>query len=462
MGTSNRTLDFPVPVDLHSVVDSHEQPFVVIDAAYRIVAVNRAYEQAFRVSAEQAIGQTCYHTSHHSAVPCHQNGEDCPYLQLFENGERYSCLHAHYGSDDRRCLVRVKAYPLRDLNGQLLMGELIQRLPGDGGQCANVIPMAGGSAPFLACLEQLQMVAELQAPVLLQGETGVGKELAAHYIHARSARKHNEFLTLDCTVVPESLFEAEVFGHAAGAFTGSVGERVGLLEQADGGTLFLDEMGEMPLSQQAKLLRVLESGQYRRVGGRRYRKADVRVICATNRNLSERVSAGGFREDLYYRVSCLTVRLPPLRERLDDLPVLAGTLLEPISRTLGRELSLTPEAVARLKTYPFPGNVRELRNLLFSAAARCTAGVLDVASIDRVLAERGSMRQGGDSVADAVGETAQTPAQHGDASGQSLDDAEARHIAELLRRHRSREAAAVALGISVRTLYRKIKRYRLN
>ena len=317
----------PTSIDLQSLVESHQQPFVVIDSDYRIMAINNAYESAFGVKREQAIGQPCYKVSHNNDAPCHESGEDCPHLNLFETGQRDSCVHLHYDVGHRMGQVRVTAYPLQGSNGELYMGELIQEMSTPNERRNNGQRMVGKAPEFMACMEQLKMVAAAQAPVLLQGETGTGKELAAHFIHHNSVRSDQPFLTVDCTVLTEPLFEAEVFGHARGAFTGSVGERIGLFEQANGGTLFLDEVGELPLSQQAKLLRVLENGQYRRVGGRGDRKADVRIICATNRHLWDHVKAGRFREDLYYRIACLAVRLPPLRERIDDIRLLAPSLL---------------------------------------------------------------------------------------------------------------------------------------
>ena len=247
--------------------------------------------------------------------------------------------------------------------------------------------MVGQARSFTACMEQLKLVAATAAPVLLQGETGTGKELAASFIHSHSPRRERPFLTVDCTSLTDSLFEAEVFGHVRGAFTGSVGEKVGLFEQADGGTLFLDEVGELPMNQQAKLLRVLETGQYRRVGGRGTRKVDVRVICATNRHLWEAVQATSFREDLYYRIACLTVRLPSLRERLEDIALLSNSLLEPVSLTMRRRFTLAPEALDRLKAYHYPGNVRELRNILYVAATHSPDGMIPATVIDQVIGQ---------------------------------------------------------------------------
>lgn len=452
-------------VDLQSLVESHEQPFVVIDNEYRIVAVNRAYERLFETSRDCAVGQTCYQISHNKCQPCHETGEDCPHLNLFETGKQDTCLHIHYDKNNRSFRVRVSAFPLRGVDGRLYMGEMIQELCSfDRLDCSK--RMVGATMPFLACLEQMKMTALVHAPVLLQGETGTGKELAANFIHMHSPRSEKPFLTVDCTVLTESLFEAEVFGYARGAFTGSVGEHSGLFAQADGGTLFLDEIGELPLSQQAKLLRALESGQYRRVGGRTYRKSDVRIVCATNRHLWESVTAGRFREDLYYRIACLAVRLPPLRERLDDIGLLAPHLLEPFSRTLGRRLTLTEAAITRLKQHDYPGNIRELRNILLIAATHSSTGEIDETRIAEALRQHTSKTGG------AHAATAEIPRQHAvpgetmhdsPLTAATLQDVEAQHIAELLSRHNhNRRNVADVLKISERTLYRKLKRYQLS
>jgi two-component system response regulator AtoC len=267
---------------------------------------------------------------------------------------------------------------------------------------------------------------------------------------------------VDCTVLTEALFEAEVFGHARGAFTGSVGERVGMYEQANGGTLFLDEVGELPLSQQAKLLRVLEFGQYRRVGGRRYRQADVRIICATNRHLWDHVKTGQFREDLYYRIACMAVRLPPLRERLDDIQVLAASLLEPIGDSMQQRFNLTPAAVRRLKLYDYPGNVRELRNILFIAATHSRQGKIDAATVDELLRQhKKSMVQHEGVVTEEKQQAIVNPPVKEDES--TLYDEERQYIIGLLSQHNNnRRQVAAALNVCERTLYRKLKKYHLN
>ena len=452
-----------VPVDLQSLVDTHERPFVVIDSNYRVMAINSAYERAFGVSREQAIGQPCYKVSHNNDAPCHESGEDCPHVNLFEIGKPESCLHIHYDANHRMCQVRVTAYPLYGSNGELYMGEMVQQISGPEDRRVNGRRMVGKTEPFMACVEQLKMMAAAEAPVLLQGESGTGKELAASFIHENSPRSEQPFLTVDCTVLTETLFESELFGHARGAFTGSVGERVGLFEQANGGTLLLDEVGELPLSQQAKLLRVLESGQYRRVGSRKgQRKADVRLVCATNRHLWDLVKVGRFREDLYYRIACLAVRLPPLRERLDDIPMLATSLLEPISESMQQGYNLTPEAIERLKLYDYPGNVRELRNILFIAATHCKRGEIDVATMDALLQQhQKSMERHGRAAQEEKQPEIENKASAKDES--SLHNAEAQYITGLLRQYgNNRRQVASAMNVSERTLYRKLKRYCLN
>jgi len=457
-----------LPIELQSLIDSHEQPFVVIDRDYRIMATNKAYQKAYCADGEPAIGNQCFKVSHHNNVPCCQLGEECPHTYLFENGEQKSCVHIHYDQNGQMHQVRVTAYPLRSTDGQLYLGEHIQEISAPEHINDASGRMVGKTAPFTACVEQLKLVAATHAPVLLQGETGTGKELAASFIHSHSPRHDKPFLTVDCTTLTDSLFEAEVFGHTKGAYTGSVGDKTGLFEQANGGTLFLDEIGEMPKAQQSKLLRILESGQFRRVGGRNTRKVNVRIICATNRHLWDAVREGHFREDLYYRIACMSVRLPTLRERADDIPLLAQALLEPVSQTMRRKFRLTDEAMERLKAYEFPGNVRELRNILFVTATHSTQDEINGALVDQVIGQlqRGQREHdtaalhGASQAVPAVAENTVPAA--GASSRASLQDVEAQHIADLLSRHDgNRRQVADALGISERTLYRKLKKFGL-
>ena len=226
--------------------------------------------------------------------------------------------------------------------------------------------LIGGSPAMRAAYAALARAAPTNAPVLITGESGTGKELAAHAVHEASPRASGPFEVVDCGGVTATLIESELFGHERGAFTTALRQRAGAFERADGGTLFLDELGELPLEVQPKLLRALGEGEVRRVGGAGARKVDVRVIAATNRDLRREVNAGRFRADLFYRLAVLQVTLPPLRERLEDLPALVRALLDTITRERGLDVHVEPDAALLdpMKRHRWPGNVRELRNYL--------------------------------------------------------------------------------------------------
>jgi two-component system response regulator AtoC len=230
--------------------------------------------------------------------------------------------------------------------------------------------LVGGSAAIREVYRLLEKAAQVDATVLLLGETGTGKELAARAIHYHSARRERRFVPVNCGALPGDLVESELFGHARGAFTGAAAAKAGLFEEAEGGTIFLDEVGELPLPTQVKLNRVLQEREIRRVGETTPTKVDVRVVAATHRDLREEVKAGRFREDLFYRLNVLTVRLPPLRERAEDVPLLAAHFLEKHARAVRRTLrGFGPDAMRRLAGHAWPGNVRELENVVERAVA---------------------------------------------------------------------------------------------
>jgi DNA-binding NtrC family response regulator len=225
--------------------------------------------------------------------------------------------------------------------------------------------MVGRSAPMAALHAQIAKVAPTRSRVLITGESGTGKELIARAIHRASALRDKPFVKVNCAAIPPELIESELFGHERGAFTGAVARKRGLFEQADGGTIFLDEIGDMIASAQAKVLRVLQSGEFTRVGGEQTLKVDVRVVAATNRDLQAAVASGGFREDLYFRLAVVPLRAPPLRDRSDDVPLLCAAFIEQACRENGiKPKAISGEAVAVLAAYPWPGNVRELRNVI--------------------------------------------------------------------------------------------------
>lgn len=238
--------------------------------------------------------------------------------------------------------------------------------------------LIGQSGALRQIVSQIDLVAPTEASVLILGETGTGKELVAHEIHYRSRRKDHPLIRVNCASIPRELFESEFFGHVRGAFTGALKDRAGRFETAEGGTLFLDEIGEVPLEMQGKLLRVLQEKRYERVGDDRTRHAEVRIIGATNRDLKKAVAAGRFREDLYYRLHVFPIQVAPLRERKDDIPLLAKHFVELSVRELKyMKPRLTRAAVAKLQNYDWPGNVRELRNVIERAVILARGGTLD-------------------------------------------------------------------------------------
>jgi DNA-binding NtrC family response regulator len=246
--------------------------------------------------------------------------------------------------------------------------------------------MIGVSPAFQNLLRMVQEVAAVRSTVLMVGETGTGKELLARAIHDRSPDRDKPYQLIDCTRFPEGMIESELFGHVKGAFTGAVADKTGLLELANGGTVFLDEIGDLPLSLQAKLLRVLEEGEVRPVGGTRSKKVDMRFIAATNQDLEARVVRGSFRKDLYYRLNVVTLRIPPLRERKEDIPILARHFLTRFAREFGKPVrEIHPSAVTDLVAYAWPGNIRELRNVIERAVMLCPGDKLSPRDLTSLL-----------------------------------------------------------------------------
>jgi transcriptional regulator with GAF, ATPase, and Fis domain len=237
--------------------------------------------------------------------------------------------------------------------------------------------IVGESPALRKVLQQIEIVAPTEASVLILGETGTGKELLARAIHERSMRRERPLIKVNCSAIPRELFESEFFGHVKGAFTGALRDRLGRFQTADGGTLFLDEIGEIPLELQSKLLRVLQEGQFERIGEDRTRQVDVRIIAATNRHLQQEIEAGRFRQDLYYRLSVFPITVPPLRERSEDIPMLVHHFIERTCARLNRPPArITPEQMQQLRRYPWPGNIRELQNVIERAAILAPGGFL--------------------------------------------------------------------------------------
>lgn len=301
--------------------------------------------------------------------------------------------------------------------------------------------IVGQSPALRRVLEVAAQAAPSSATVLVLGESGTGKELLARYVHGKSARSEGPFIAVNCSAIPESILEAELFGHERGAFTGANAKREGRFAKARGGTLFLDEIGELTPAVQVKLLRVLQEGEFEPIGGDTVR-ADVRVVAATNRDLQSEVEAGRFREDLFYRLNVIAITAPPLRNRREDIPLLVDHFLGVYCRKNGRErLRVAPDALAKLCDYNFPGNVRELENLIERSAVLCRTDTLELGDLPESVAK--AVHRPADELVFAVG----TP----------LDEVEQRLLRATLEHTGGDKAlAAQLLGISTRTIYRKL------
>jgi transcriptional regulator with GAF, ATPase, and Fis domain len=309
--------------------------------------------------------------------------------------------------------------------------------------------IVGTSPPMQQVFRKVEKISPTDISVLITGETGTGKELIAREIHNRSPRTGKPFVTINCGAIPENLLESELFGHVKGAFTGADRERKGWFEHANGGTLFLDEVGDIPISTQVKLLRALESGEIVRVGTNEPVHVNVRLISATNRDLTDAIASGAFRHDLYHRLKVVSVKLPPLRERREDVDLLIDHFLKEFNASHGKTItSITPAARKVLRHYNWPGNVRELKNAIESMVVVDFDGVLDLDDLTEDLQPGATVH----------------PGNHSDASdqfiGKSLEDVEKYYITETLKLTAgNREEAAKLLGIGERTLYRKLKEY---
>ncbi len=421
-------------LNLQGSIETHDGPFMVVDENQNILAINSAFCRSFGVLEKELTGQSCS-----LIFDCSDevNGDKLPPFSANET-VRDIRVKVQVNGDPNALQVSLNTYPLLNSESGSLTGvsvsvESVPVTDGDG--------MVGESTSFLRMKEQLMRAASSDIPVLLEGETGTGKEVATEFLHCNSSRKDFAFVTIDCTTLAPDLFESELFGHERGAFTGASGGKKGLFEVADGGTLFLDEIGEMPLNMQVKLLRALETGRFRRVGGTEILSSNVRIVCATNRSLLDCVQKGHFRADLYYRIAAFPVELPPLRERQSDMGLLASCLLDQSADLLGQRHTLSEDALIKLQTYDFPGNIRELRNMLQRAATMSTGGIITADNVELPMREESQPSSG----------------------GSSLEDVEARYITDLLQRFEGRRSeVAKVMDISERTLYRKLKRFGLN
>ena len=421
---------------IQAIIESIEKPAIFITHDYEIEAVNQAYRDTY--TTQVILGKSkCYGVSHNFTKPCDQQGEACPLSSCKESGKNSSALHIHKtGSGDIYCNILMK--PVKD-NNCITIGflEILDKLD-FASSFSSDLKLIGKSKPFQEFLKMITRSAKSNISILLQGETGTGKELAALSIHQASKRSDKPFIEVECTGLNESLFESELFGHEKGAFTGANTSKKGLVCMANGGTLFLDEIGDVPLNLQVKLLRLLETGHYRRVGSVDKQMANFRLICASHKDLEKMIEEGEFRQDLYYRIAGFPISLPTLRERNSDVSLLAEHLL---SKSEFSSKKFTKEALVTLSGYHYPGNVRELKNIVQQSALLSDDEVIDTEHLPNTVK--------------CLKKETKHPA--------NLVSNEKVHIIELLNQYGSQpKQIADNLDISVRTLYRKLQKHQLN
>ncbi len=419
--------------ELLSYLNNKPEPHIVMDRDYTIIAANMAY-RAQHGDDTPLVGRHCYEVSHHFTRPCDEVGESCPLKLSAATGLPQRVLHLHQTPRGEEH-VDVELTPIQNANGEIIyFVEMMHTIRGASAN-PSAQGLVGRSSAFNAMLGLVRRVAPSEATVMLLGESGTGKELVAQAVHNASARASNPYVVVDCSGVTETLFESELFGYEKGAFTGAVQRKLGLVESASGGTLFLDEVGDIPLPLQVKLLRLLETGTYRRVGGVEPLRADFRLVSATHRDLKAMVEQGSFRKDLYYRISTFPIHLPALSERREDIPLLSAALLSRISP--GRKLSLHPDTLAQLSAYSFPGNIRELRNILERASLMVDTDTIMPEHLDPEFTGF-QMRERPKHIV-------------------PLEQAEQHYLQWALSQHEGdRITLAEKLGISERTLYRKL------
>jgi transcriptional regulator of aroF, aroG, tyrA and aromatic amino acid transport len=426
---------------LDALLASQEDPVLVVDADGAVVVANAAAVAASRLPEAQLI-----RTPLRALV-----GDAALVDALIGRGDRQPASEVQIGGESFLCESIALHEPGGSVAGAILtlhaphrIGERLSALQNhNAGGFESIL---GDSAPIRQLKQRAARMAQVDAPLLIRGETGTGKELVAHACHAGSRRRAQPFFTLNCAALPENLAESELFGYAPGAFTGALrGGKPGLLELADGGTVFLDEVGEMSPYLQAKLLRFLNDGSFRRVGGDRELKADVRVISATHRALEEMVTAGAFRQDLLFRLDVLQLQVPPLRERAHDIVPLAEFFLVRACAQTGRpKARLSPAARAALLANPWVGNVRQLQNVIFRAATMSEAVVIDVDDLE---------------LASAAAGRDQLPAEHAGTLEEAVAACEKSLLQQLYPQFPSTRKLAERLGASHSAIAQRLRKY---
>ncbi|HNT69916.1 MAG TPA: sigma 54-interacting transcriptional regulator [Syntrophorhabdaceae bacterium] len=429
--------------DRDVILDSINEGVFTIGRDWRITSFNQAAQHITGVSREEAIGRLCSEVFH--ANICENN---CALRRTFDTGKPVVNVTAFIVNNKGfRVPVRISTAVLKDDNNKVIGGvetfqdlSQVEQLRKELQSSHTFEDIVGRSPAMMRLFEMLPLIAESSSTALIEGPSGTGKELFARAIHNLSPRRKKRFVAVNCAALPDTLLESEFFGHKAGAFTDARRDKVGRFMLADGGTIFLDEIGDISPALQVRLLRVLQERTVEPLGAIEPVKVDVRVIAATNKDLTKLVEDGKFREDLYYRIRVVHLTLPGLKERREDIPLLVDHLLAKFNRLQGKAITgVSIEAMAQLMEYDFPGNVRELENIIEQAFVLCRGEIIELHHLPPELRPA-------------------VESSDGKAGPMSLEAMEKSLIAETLRRYAgNRKSAARVLGINTSTLYRKIK-----
>jgi len=440
-----------MPKDHTSIIlDSIADGVFTIDLDWRITSFNRAAEQITGIGKEEAIGRQCWEVFR--ANICEKQ---CALRQTIETGKQILNQSIYIvASDGNRIPVSISTAILKDEDDKIIGGvetfrdlSLLEELRKELAGRHTFFDIVSKSKEMHRLFVVLEQVAQSDSTVLLQGESGTGKELFARAIHSLSARSKGPLVIINLGALPDTLVESELFGHKAGAFTDARADRIGRIAAAEKGTLFLDEIGDLSTHLQVRLLRVLQEKTYEPLGSNKTVHANIRIVAATNKDLTELVKKGLFREDLYYRINVVKLTLPPLRERREDVPLLVDHFLERFNRLSGKEIAgVSQEVLSILMAYDFPGNVRELENIIEHGTVLCQGELIEGQHLPDYLQPAHSFKETGN---------------HKSVSSKRVKwvDMERGFILQVLRENNwNRQAAARELGIGRQTLWRRVKR----
>lgn len=433
---------FFAPNGLQSVLCSLSDGIFAVDRQWRIRCFNCAAEEITGYSVEEALGQTCHKIFNTSICR-----DACALRYTLEKRQPIVGLAVTFTNrSGKKIPVTISTALLKDRSGKIIGGvesfrdlRLIEAFRKEVKKRYSFDDIISKNTAMQSLFDSLPVIATGESTVLIEGESGTGKELFARAIHNASQRHQKRFVAINCGAIPEQLLEAELFGFKAGAFTDAKRDKPGRVSLAEGGTLFLDEIGDLPLSLQVKLLRFLQDRSYEPLGSLESRKADVRVISATNQNLGELIERRRFRRDLFYRINVMKIEIPPLRDRLEDVPLLATHFLSHFSILRGKSVtSVSPETMKILMSHQYPGNVRELENIVEHAFVLCPGGTIFPEHLPDWLVNAARAMSNGP---------------------ETFQEAERAFLLQMLERHNwNRAATAQALGIHKTTFYRKAKR----